>query len=267
MACAGAQNSNSNSGTPKSKTPEKVPVYGYEVVKTYPHDPGAFTQGLVVHNGFFYEGTGGRRSDSFHSSLRKVDIETGKILQKIDLAGEYFGEGITILNDKIYQLTWEENTCFVYDVNDFKLLKQFGYGTKGWGLTNDGTNLLMTDGSHLVRVVNPENFEVTRTIPVLDEKGRPIIDLNELEYVKGEIWANVWQKEWIARIDPATGKLVGRIELNRLVDEQEKSSATSDVLNGIAYDQASDRVFVTGKKWKQVFEIKVIPPPAATPAN
>lgn len=244
-----------------------MPVYNYEIVKAYPHDPDAFTQGLVVFNGFFYEGTGGRKSDSFHSSLRKVDIQTGKALQKIDLAPEYFGEGITILNNKIYQLTWQENKAFVYDVNDFKLLQQFSYSTEGWGITNDGTNLMMSDGSHLIRVLNPETFDVVRTIAVLDERGKPILELNELEYIKGEIWANIWQKGWIIRIDPATGKLLGRIDLNRLADEQMNASPNADVLNGIAYDAASDRIFITGKRWKQLFEIKVVPQPEATPAG
>lgn len=269
MACTGAPNGNtSNSGSnAKPRADEKVPVYNYEIVKAFPHDPDAFTQGLVVFNGFFYEGTGGRKSDSFHSSLRKVDIQTGKALQKIDLAPEYFGEGITILNNKIYQLTWQENKAFVYDVNDFKLLQQFSYSTEGWGITNDGTNLMMSDGSHLIRVLNPETFDVVRTIAVLDERGKPILELNELEYIKGEIWANIWQKGWIIRIDPATGKLLGRIDLNRLADEQMNASPNADVLNGIAYDAASDRIFITGKRWKQLFEIKVVPQPEATPAG
>jgi glutaminyl-peptide cyclotransferase len=266
MACTGAPNSNT-SNSAKPKTDEKTPVYNYEIVKAYPHDTSAFTQGLVVYDGLFYEGTGGRRSDSFHSSLRKVEIDTGKVLQKSDLAGEYFGEGITILKDKIYQLTWQENTAFVYDVKDFKLLQELHYSSEGWGLTTDGTNLLMSDGTHLIRVLNPENFDVIRTIPVLDERGKPILELNELEYVKGEIWANIWQKGWIIRIDPASGKLLGRIDLNRLAEEQMNASPIADVLNGIAYDAASDRIFITGKRWKQVFEIKVVPQPAGTPAS
>jgi glutaminyl-peptide cyclotransferase len=255
IACSGSAN-NANSAPPKKD--EKVPTYTYQIVKTYPHDPGAFTQGLVFLNGVFYEGTGGRRGDSFHSSLRKVEIDTGKVLQKTDLAPEYFGEGITILNGKIYQLTWQENKAFVYDVNDFKLLQQFDYSTEGWGITNDGTNLFMSDGSHLIRVMNPENFKEIRNIPVLDERGKPIMELNELEYVKGEIWANVWQKSWIVRIDPTSGKLLGRIDLTKLAEEQMNASF-NNVLNGIAYDAATDRIFVTGKLWKQLFEIKVVP--------
>ena len=255
-------NSNKASNNVSNTTPKTnagtVPVYSYEIVKTYPHDPKAFTQGLVVHNGFFYEGTGGyRNSDDHSSSLRKVEIESGKVLQKVDLADDYFGEGITIFNGKIYQLTWQENTAFVYDLNNFALLQRFNYNGEGWGLTHDGQNLIMSDGTHVLRFLNPENFERIRTITVLDEKNKPVLKLNELEYVKGEIWANIWQEGWIARIDPATGKLVGRINLEKLADEQMDKDEKADVLNGIAYDEASDRIFITGKKWRKVFEIKI----------
>jgi glutamine cyclotransferase len=235
----------------------KVAAYTYEVVKVYPHDPRAFTQGLVYHNGYLYEGTGGRKDDDFHSSLRKVELETGKVVQKIDLPGEYFGEGIAILNDKIYQLTWQENTAFVYDLETFKLLKKFSYSGEGWGLTTDGIYLFMSDGTHIIRVVDPEKFETIRTIAIFDEKGSPIMRLNELEYVKGEIWANVWEKTHIVRIDPNSGKLLGRIDLTKLVYEITKEDEKADVLNGIAYDSANDRIFITGKKWKKLFEIKL----------
>jgi glutaminyl-peptide cyclotransferase len=249
--------SNTSNTTPKTNT-GSVPTYSYEVVKTYPHDPKAFTQGLVVHNGFFYEGTGGYRGrDNHFSSLRKVEIETGKVLQKVDLADDYFGEGITIFNDKIYQLTWNEHTAFVYDLKDFTLLKRFTYNGEGWGLTHDGKNLIMSDGTHIIRFLDSETFGTARTLTVLDEKGKPIMELNELEYVKGEIWANVWQEGWIARIDPASGKLLGRIDLVKLADEQMEKDRNADVLNGIAYDQAADRIFITGKKWKNIFEIKI----------
>ncbi|MCU1288041.1 MAG: glutamine cyclotransferase [Acidobacteria bacterium] len=272
-ACSGASNkpnavnvnisnrTNSSAESNAAKPNASVPVYTYEIVKTYPHDAKAFTQGLVFHNGFLYEGTGGSRArgDNFFSSLRKVEFETGKVLQKTDLPGEYFGEGIAIFNNKIYQLTWQQKTGFVYDLNDFKLLKQFSYAGEGWGLTNDDTNLIMSDGTHIIRFVNPETFETMRTISVLDEKGKPLMELNELEYIKGEIWANVWQESEIVRIDPNTGKLLGRIDLTKLADEQMDSSREADVLNGIAYDQASDRLFITGKKWNKLFEIKVKP--------
>src|SRR5215204_1698760 len=214
--------------TPPSNTPNvsntvpksSVITYDYQIVKTYPHDPRAFTQGLEFKDGVLYEGTGGKEGDDFFSSLRKVEYTSGKVLQKYDLPREYFGEGITILNDKIYQLTWREMTAFVYDMN-FKLLKEFRYSGQGWGLTNDGTNLFMSDGTHVIRVVNPEDFKTIRTIVVNDENGKPIMQLNELEFVKGEIWANVWQTGWIIRIDPATGKLLGRVDLNSLVDDEQ----------------------------------------------
>jgi len=250
----------SNNNTPKSNTNTtvaSVAMYDYEIVKTYPHDPKAFTQGLEFHDGILYEGTGGKNGDDFFSSLRKVDYATGKVLQKHDLPREYFGEGITILNDKVYQLTWREMTAFEYDVKDFKLLRELRYSGQGWGLTNDGTNLIMSNGTHVINVVNPQDFKTIRTIVVNDEKGQPLIELNELEYVKGEIWANIWQTGWIVRIDPATGKLLGRIDLRKLADDEQDKNKRADVMNGIAYDAAGDRLFVTGKLWPGLFEIKV----------
>lgn len=234
-----------------------VPVYDYEIVNTYPHDPKAFTQGLEFHDGFLYEGTGGKEGDDFYSSLRKVDIVNGKVLQKHDLAREYFGEGITILGDKIYQLTWREMTAFEYDLKDFRLLREVRYAGEGWGLTNDGTNLIMSDGTHVIRFVNPADFKTVRTIVVKDEKGKPVMQLNELELVKGEIWANIWQSGWILRIDPADGRLIGRVDLNALADEEMDKNPRADVLNGIAYDEAGDRLFVTGKNWRRLLEIKI----------
>lgn len=264
-ACGGntvVSNGNSLTNKPANKTmPATVPTYTYEIVNTFPHDRKAFTQGLIVNNGTMYEGTGGKRDrgDTFASSLRKVEIESGKVLQKYDMPPEFFGEGITMMNGKIYQLTWQENTGFVYDPADFKLLKEFRYAGEGWGLTHDGTNLFMSDGTHVIRVVEPENFQTVRTIVVKDERGQPIMKLNELEYVKGEIWANVWETGFIARIDPASGNLLGRIDLNKLADQELRSSETADVLNGIAYDEATDRIFVTGKLWPRLYEIKIKP--------
>lgn len=262
MSCSDSPNAGGPDRPPvtNSNTAPKSAVitYDYQIVKTYPHDPKAFTQGLEFKDGVLYEGTGGKEGDDFFSSLRKVEYTTGKVLQKYDLPREYFGEGITILNDKIYQVTWREMTAFVYDMN-FKLLKELRYPGQGWGLTNDGTNLFMSDGTHVIRVVNPEDFKTVRTIVVNDENGKPIMQLNELEMVKGEIWANVWQTGWIIRIDPATGKLLGRVDLNSLVDDEQNKNEEADVLNGIAYDAAGDRMFVTGKMWRRLFEIKVTP--------
>ena len=251
----GKTNSNVNS---KSNT---VPQYTVQIVATHPHDPKAFTQGLVFHNGFLYEGTGGKaaRGDDFFSSLRKVEIDSGKVLQKYDVPRDFFGEGIAIMGDKVYQLTWQERTGFIYSLDDFKLLREVRYAGEGWGLTHDGTNLIMSDGTHVIRFLNPEDFTSIRTIPVNDERGQPLVEINELEYIKGEIWANVWQEPWIVRIDPATGKLLGRIDLTSITDDVQKKNRTADVLNGIAYDAAADRIFITGKNWPSIYEIKVNP--------
>lgn len=251
---------NKPNGNVLNKTTVNVPVYTYEIVNTFKHDADAFTQGLVFQNGFLYESTGQKG----RSTLRKVELESGKVLQKHDLANSYFGEGMTILGDKVYQITWQESTAFVYDLNDFKLLKEFKYAGDGWGLTNDGKNLYHSDGTHVIRVVNPENFETIRTVVVLDESGKPLLDINELEYVKGEIWANIWHSEGIgkpnhiARIDPNSGKLLGWINLDGISPEDVHRDS-ENTLNGIAYDETTDRIFVTGKKWKRLFEVKIKP--------
>lgn len=248
-------NSNVNTSSPTSKLP--VSTYGYEVVNKYKHDSEAFTQGLVFYNGFLYESDGQYEE----SSLRKVELESGKVIQKTNLAARYFAEGLTIFNDKIYQITWQENTAFVYDL-DFKLIKEIKYPGEGWGLTHDDKNLIMSDGTHVIRFVDPETFQTVRTITVLRENGQPLMDINELEYVKGEIWANIWHSEninlpnHIARIDPQTGKLLGWINLDGISPEDTKRDGEY-VLNGIAYDEATDRIFVTGKRWKNLFEIKL----------
>ncbi|HXH69849.1 MAG TPA: glutaminyl-peptide cyclotransferase [Pyrinomonadaceae bacterium] len=245
-----------------TKTPADISVYTYEIVNQFKHDSKAFTQGLVVHNGFFYESTG-QYGDS---TIRKVEIESGKVLQKRDLSENYFAEGITILNGKIYQITWRENIGFVYDLNDFKLLKEFRYQGEGWGLTNDGKNLILSDGTHVIRFLDPETFQTVRTISVFREVEKPLLDLNELEYVKGEIWANIWRADdpqilgkpnYIARIDPNSGKILGWIDLGNISPDDVRRNPSSNTLNGIAYDEATDRIFVTGKNWKKLFEIKV----------
>lgn len=264
VACDQKSRSNENSMVNGAKPPtatkvnSNLPVYSYEIVNTYKHDPKAFTQGLVFKNGFLYESTGQRGE----STLRKVELESGKVLEKRDLANEFFGEGMTILGDTIYQLTWQSGIAFSYNLSDFKLLKQFRYSGEGWGLTDDGTNLIMSDGTHVIRIVDPETFKTTRTVVVLDENGKPLFKINELEYIKGEIWANVWHSEdigkpnHIARIDPKTGKLLGWINLDGISPDDIKRS-DENTLNGIAYDADSDRVFVTGKNWKKLFEIKI----------
>lgn len=226
--------------------------YTYKVIKTFPHDPEAFTEGLVFEDGFLYEGTGQRG----RSTLRKVELETGKILKIQKLPYEFFGEGIAIYNDKIIQLTYRSRVGFVYEKESFKVLQKFDYPTEGWGITYDGNQLIMSDGTDILYFLSPETFEVLNRIEVRD-KDTAVSRLNELEYIKGEIYANVWMTERIVRIDPKTGKVVGWIHMDgikSLLGENVKV----DVLNGIAYDAAGDRLFVTGKCWPKIFQIELV---------
>jgi glutaminyl-peptide cyclotransferase len=241
----------SNSTTPGEAGPKRVPIYGYEVVNVYPHDTDAFTQGLVCHDGKFIESTG----EVGHSSLRRVELETGKVLLKIDVPVPYFAEGATLLKGKIYQLTWQDGEGFVYDAWTFEKVGHFNYEGEGWGLANDGQSLILSDGTNRIRFLDPANFRVTKTIAVLDGKT-PVVDLNELEYIKGEIYANVWHANRIARINPQTGAVVGWIDLTGIISPSELHDEEA-VLNGIAYDEAQDRLFVTGKLWPKIFEIRL----------
>lgn len=225
--------------------------YGYQVVNTFPHDRGAFTEGLVYLQGVLFEGTGLNGS----STLRQVDLRTGKVLRQISIPGEYFGEGIAILGGKIYQLTWQSHKGFVYDLATFAKLGEFTYTGEGWGLTTDGKVLIMSDGTNRIRFIDPADFHVIRSIAV-DLAGKPLANLNELEWVKGEIYANVWQTPKVVRIDPADGKLTGMIDFSGLL-ELADFDAHTDVLNGIAYDADGDRLFVTGKDWPKLFEVKL----------
>ena len=230
---------------------EKVPIYGYEVVHVFPHDRNAFTQGLVFNEGRLLESTG----EVGHSSLRRVGLDDGNILQKVDVPRPYFAEGITLLKGKIYQLTWQQQLGFIYDALTFEKIGQFNYTGEGWGLATDGQSLILSDGSNRIRFINPETLQVTRTIAVLDGKT-PVTELNELEYVQGEIFANIWHADQIARINPQTGAVVGWISLAGLLKPGEVEDEEA-VLNGIAYDQASGRLFVTGKLWPKLFEIRL----------
>lgn len=230
---------------------DKIPVYGYEIVHVFPHDKNAFTQGLVFHDGNFLESTG----EVGHSSLRRVDVDNGGVLQKVDVPPPYFAEGITLLKGKIYQLTWQHQIGFIYDALTFEKTGQFSYAGEGWGLANDGQSLILSDGTNRIRFLNPDNFQVTKTIAVLDGKTA-VAELNEIEYVQGEIYANIWHADRIARIDPNTGKVVGWINLAGLLkpgDVQDEEA----VLNGIAYDAASSRLFITGKLWPKIFEVRL----------
>lgn len=231
-----------------------VPVYFYNIVNTYSHDPDAFTQGLVFEDGFLYEGTGLLG----HSTLRRVQLETGAILQTRELPDQFFGEGITIYGDEIIQLTWQSHVGFVYDKNSFELLQEFSYSTEGWGITHDGEHLIMSDGTSTLHFLDPETFEETGQLQVFDNNG-PVTRLNELEYVQGEIYANVWQTDRVARIAPETGRVIGWVDLEGLLTA-EGFTEPVDVLNGIAYDAEADRLFVTGKLWPKLFEIKLISP-------
>jgi glutaminyl-peptide cyclotransferase len=229
----------------------KLPVYGYQVVRSYPHDPKAFTQGLQYVDGYLYEGTG----QVGQSSIRKVELETGRVVQKREVPPPHFGEGITVWKNELIELTWQTNVAFVYDKNTFEPRRTYKYLGEGWGLTQDSVNLFMSDGSDELRVLDPATFAERRRIKVT-AVGAPLKNLNELEFVKGEIFANVWQTQFIARIAPASGKVVGYIDLSGLLTPAER--AHTDVLNGIAYDAVHDRLFITGKWWPKLFEIKVL---------
>ena len=235
-----------------SARPPSGPVDTYQIVHMYPHDSKAFTQGLIYVDGHLYESTGlnGR------SSLRMVDLSTGKILQNYDVPTEYFGEGLTDWGSTLIQLTWKAHKGFVYDRFSFSLLRTFPYEGEGWGLTHDKTQLIMSDGTSYLRFLDPKSFRETARIRVTDEAGRPVENLNELEYVHGEIYANIWQTDKIVRISPRTGKILGWIDLSGIIDKRELESSDA-VLNGIAYDSNGDRLFVTGKLWPKLFEIKV----------
>jgi glutamine cyclotransferase len=232
---------------------EPVPTYGYRVVHSYPHDPGAFTQGLLVRNGFFYEGTG----MNGQSGIRRVNIETGEVLQVQPLSSEYFGEGITDWKGSLIQITWQSEVGFVYDLDTFARTRTFSYKGEGWGLTHDDSRIIMSDGTAHIRFLDPGTLKETGRITVHDAGG-PVLNLNELEYVKGEIYANVWGTDRIVRISPKDGRVTGWIDLKGLLTPAERTR--TDVLNGIAYDAATDRLFVTGKWWPRVFEITLVPP-------
>lgn len=225
----------------------------YRIVNTHPHDPRAYTQGLIYKDGFLYESTG-RHGES---SIRKVRLETGQVLQRYDVDARYFGEGMTDWRGRLLQLTWKAGLGFVYDLATFRQVRTFTYGGEGWGLTHDGTRLIMSDGSARLRFLDPVTFRETGSIDVRD-RGRPVWQVNELEFIKGEIYANVWQTERIARISPTTGNVLGWVDLTGIWPERPKADQDA-VLNGIAYDAAGDRLFVTGKWWPHVYEIALIP--------
>jgi glutaminyl-peptide cyclotransferase len=247
-----AQSSSSEQQAMQLSAPARVPIYSYEIVNVFPHDAAAFTQGLVFHQGVLYESTG----LNGQSSLRKVELETGLVLKKLDIPAQYFAEGLALFNGRLLQLTWQNQVGFVYDQESFQQLSTFNYTGEGWGLAHDGHSLILSDGSSQIRFLDPNSFQVQRTINVTDH-GRPVIRLNELEYVNGEIFANIWFNDCVARINPQSGVVTGWIELNGLLTPQDTNGGRTDVLNGIAYDAAANRLFVTGKLWPKLFEIRL----------
>jgi glutamine cyclotransferase len=229
----------------------KPVYYTYTIVNTYPHNESAFTQGLVYENGSLYEGTGLYGE----STLRRVKLETGEVLQLYTLSDMYFGEGIAVFDDKIVQLTWMENEGFIYDKHSFELLEEFSYSTEGWGITYDGNHLIMSDGTANLYFIDAETFETVGQVEV--HETAPVTQINELEYVKGKVYANIWREEKIAIINPQTGQVEGWIDMSGIQDKEKQD--VDDVLNGIAYDAAGDRLFVTGKRWAHLFEIELSP--------
>jgi glutamine cyclotransferase len=232
---------------------------GYRVVHAYPHDEQAFTQGLIYLDGHLYESTGRQGQ----SSLREEDVETGRIVRLQPVPDQYFAEGLTDWKNTLIQLTWQSHVGFVYDRATFRLLRTFNYDGEGWGLTHDAKSLILSDGTSSLRFLDPESFNETRRITVKDH-GKPVKDLNELEYIHGEIYANVWYSDRIARISPASGRVLGWIDLKGLISEDQLPGKEA-VLNGIAYDAAHDRLFVTGKLWPKIFEISLVPAKAKLP--
>ena len=241
------------------KTADDVPVINFTVVKRLPHDPSSFTEGFLFHNDQLFESTGSPQDMPQTKSLfGVVNVSTGKIDAKVELNRDvYFGEGIVFLKNKVYQLTYKNQLCFVYDAKTFKKVGQFSYSNKeGWGLTTDGTNIIMSDGTYTLSFIDPDNFKVVKTLQV-SANSYAIDNLNELEYIKGFIYANVWTTNKIVKIDPATGQVVGKMDLTPLKEEAYSQNPGSSETNGIAYDAAADKIYVTGKMWPVIFQISL----------
>ena len=233
-------------------SPAKVETYGVKILKTYPHNPESFTQGLLYHNDYLYESTGLWTK----STLRKVHIKTGNTVQKHSLKNTYFGEGLALWDNQLIQLTWHAGDALVYDLETFKALPSFSYDGEGWGLTTNKDGFILSDGTAELRFLDPKSFKEVKRLKVTD-KGKEIKKLNELEFIDGKIFANVWLTNKIAKIDPNSGKVLAWIDLSNLVPQEHRGSNEA-VLNGIAYDEENDRLFVTGKLWPKLYEIKLI---------
>jgi glutaminyl-peptide cyclotransferase len=254
LSSCGEQKGNSAEGDNKNTAAIPAPTnLNYSIVKVYPHDTSSYTQGLIWYNNTLYEGTGLYGE----SRLMKVDIESGKNKQKIALAKDYFGEGITIFNNKIYQLTWQEHKVFVYDLATFKKIKEFDWSMEGWGITHNGKQLIVSTGTSNIYFVNPETFAIEKTLGVYDNNGY-LDSINELEFVNGSIYANVYGRDWIARINPETGLVDGRMDFTGLLQRTNQPIAeNTDVLNGISFNASSNSFYITGKKWPALYEIKL----------
>jgi glutamine cyclotransferase len=240
--------------SPIAFSQDSIPRYGYQIINTFPHNIDSFTQGLIYHEGFLFEGTGKKGQ----SSLSKINVDDGEILMSKPLSRRYFGEGIEVVGDKIFQLTWQGNIVFVYDKSTLESIGSYYNATEGWGLAYDGAHLILSDGTATLQFMDTENFAVKRTVTVT-LNGNPIDYLNELEYINGEVWANVWQTDFIVRIDPETGVVNSFIDLAGLSDKTSLGSSEA-VLNGIAWDASQERLFITGKHWANLFEITLVEP-------
>ncbi len=261
IACNGSNDSENVTTTPDTPLKSAIPPpanIGYQVLNIYPHDTAAFTQGLVFYNNHLYEGTGQKGE----STLRKVDLKTGRVEKKVDLEASLFGEGITILNDTVYQLTWEEHMILIYSLKDMKLIRREYWASEGWGITHDSTHLIVSDGSDKLYFLRPADFKLEKVLNVNSNNG-PAGKLNELEYINGYIYANQWGEDHILKIDPATGYVVGILNFKDILKKlaninlDKKAVEEGAVLNGIAWDAATERIFITGKRWPKLLEIKL----------
>jgi glutaminyl-peptide cyclotransferase len=256
LAAAARAGAAAGASAPAGGKGAAIPVYGYQIVHTYPHDPDAFTEGLFYRDGFLFESTG----LNGHSTVRRVKLETGEVVQVSELPPQLFGEGICDWGDRIVGLTWKTQVGFVLDLKTFELQRQFSYPGEGWGLTHDDQELVMSDGTPALRFLDPKTLRETHRVRVT-AAGQPVQQVNELEWVEGEVFANIWQSDRVARIDPKTGNVVGWIDLSGLLSVKDRLSSNPDVLNGIAYDAAGKRLFVTGKLWPKLFEIRLVRKP------
>lgn len=257
MACNDSDPNNGSSTGSGETTAAAPPLIPFTVVNKYPHDTASFTQGLTIHQGQLMESTGSPENISNNGSwLGPVELASGKSDKKVTLDKEYFGEGMTILNDKIYYITWTSKKGFVFDAKTFKKIKEFGYNTDGWGLTNDGKNIIMSDGTNKLYFYSPDSLRLLNILSVTDNNG-PVGNINELEFINGSIYANQWETPYILKIDPASGSVTGRMDLSNLLNEAKSAYPGADVVNGIAYDSTTNKLYVTGKKWPSLYEIKI----------